>query len=52
MWTIEHDGYELTVHHSAFWDYGFRVDKDGETLFNNPCFLSAESYGFHYDEDE
>jgi hypothetical protein len=33
-----------------YMDWGFEIQRDGETVFYNPCFLSAESYGFYFDD--
>lgn len=39
------DGYTLTVHQTAYVDYGLSIEKEGKELFYNPCCLSADSYG-------
>lgn len=39
------DGYTLTVHHTAYVDYGLSIQKEGKELFYNPCCLSADTYG-------
>ena len=46
------DGYTLTAYGSGYLDYGVRVEKGGELVWSNPCFLSCESYGFHLNDDE
>jgi len=50
--TTYHNGYKFEgrVFSSMYLDWGFELLRDGETVFYNPCFLSAESYGFHYDD--
>ena len=53
--TIICDGHEFTgrVFSTMYLDWGFEILRDGETVFYSPCFLSAESYGFYFeDEDE
>jgi len=39
------DGFVITVYSACYMDYGVRVEKDGGTVFDNPCYLSNDSYG-------
>ena len=49
---ISHDGYELRIFSSLYMDYGLEIAKDGQSLFYNPHCLNAESWGFHWNDDD
>lgn len=47
-----HDGFTLTAYGACYSDYGLKIEKGGETLFNSPCYLAGDSYGFNEEEIE
>ncbi len=47
------DGYTVRVFCSAYVDYGIEVlDPNGQEVFYNPSYLSLESYGYHYEDED
>jgi hypothetical protein len=47
--TYTTEGYTFEVYSSGYVDWGLRVtrDSDGEVIFNSPCELCNESYGWN-----
>lgn len=46
------DGFTLHIHSAGYIDWAFSIEKDGETIFSNPCFLDNGSCGWNQPEDE
>jgi hypothetical protein len=47
------DGFTLCVFSACYLDYGLKItDAGGNELFYNPCCLSNESYGAHYEDED
>lgn len=40
------EGFTITVYCSAYVDWGLLIESpEGESVFNHPCYLAAETYG-------
>ena len=46
------DGYTLEVYDGGYMDYGLQVTKDGDVLFDSPCYLACDAYGSSYPDDD
>ncbi len=47
------DGYTVRVFSSLYVDYGIEIlDPNGQEIFYNPSYLSLESYGYRYEDED
>ena len=54
MWTHRtYDGHTICAYSSGYLDWGLKITNDlGFVVFNNPHYLSNDSWGFNDPEDE
>lgn len=54
MWSHKtEDGYSLCAYPTGYMDWGLDiVSPGGRVMLTNPCYLSNDSWGFNYPEDE
>ena len=47
------DGYTVRVFSSLYVDYGIEIiGPEGQEVFYNPCYLSIDSYGYRYEDED
>lgn len=46
------DGYTLLAYASGYLDWGLKVSKDDDVLFDSPCYLSNDAYGTTLPDDD